>query len=122
MATDLLEMLTENTVMEFPSDLPTTPTQLVGKQETLQFFSGFGGFLTHDEIRLVAVHQTTNPNLAILAKGAIAFLPLWLLGSGVNMYLGVKNAGYTVAEELPVAAGVFGGPALIALGLWGKLR
>jgi hypothetical protein len=89
-------MLTENTVMEFPSDLPTTPTQLVGKQETLQFFSGFGGFLTHDEIRLVAVHQTTNPNLAILAKGAIAFLPLWLLGSGVNMYLGVKNAGYTV--------------------------
>jgi len=38
------------------------------------------------------------------------------------MYLGVKNAGYTVAGELPVAAGVFGGPALIALGLWGKLR
>jgi hypothetical protein len=57
-----------------------------------------------------------------MAKGAIAFLPLWLLGSGVNMYLGVKNAGYTVAGEVPVAAGVFGGPALIAFGLWGKLR
>ena len=60
--------------------------------------------------------------MAILAKGAIAFLPLGLLGSRLNMYLGVKNAGYTVAGELPVAAGVFGGPALIALGLWGKLR
>ena len=57
-----------------------------------------------------------------MAKAAIAFLPLWLLGSGVNMYLGVKNAGYTIAEELPVAAGIFGGPALIALGLWWKLR
>jgi hypothetical protein len=57
-----------------------------------------------------------------MAKAAIAFLPLWLLGSGLNMYFGVKNAGYTVAEELPVAAGVFGGPALIALGLWWRLR
>jgi hypothetical protein len=57
-----------------------------------------------------------------MAKGAIAFLLLWLLGSGVNMYLGLKNAGYTVAEELPVAAGAFGGPALIALGLLWKLR
>jgi hypothetical protein len=56
-----------------------------------------------------------------MAKAAIAFLPLWLLGSEVNMYLGVKNAGYTVAEESPVAAGVFGGPALIAFGLWWKL-
>lgn len=66
MATDLLEMLTEDTVMEFPSDLPTTPTQLVGRQENVQFFSGFGGLMTHDEIRLVAEHQTTNPNVAIL--------------------------------------------------------
>ncbi len=57
-----------------------------------------------------------------MAKGAAVFLPLWLLGAGVNMYLGVKNAGYTVAEELPVAAGVFGGPALAGLGLWAKLR
>jgi hypothetical protein len=57
-----------------------------------------------------------------MAKAAIAFLPLWLLGSGVNMYLGVKNAGYTISEELPVAAGVFGGPALIAVGLWWKLH
>ena len=50
-----------------------------------------------------------------MAKGATVFLPLWLLGSGVNMYAGVKKAGYTVADELPVAAGVFGGPALLAL-------
>lgn len=57
-----------------------------------------------------------------MAKGATVFLPLWLLGSGVNMFVGVKKAGYTVADELPVAAGVFGGPALVALGLWWKLQ
>lgn len=57
-----------------------------------------------------------------MAKGATVFLPLWLLGSGINMYVGVKKAGYPVADELPVAAGVFGGPALAALGLRWKLR
>ena len=57
-----------------------------------------------------------------MAEGAVVFVPFWLLGSGLNMYKGVKDAGYTVAEELPVAAGVFGGPALAALGLWWKLR
>ena len=49
--------------------------------------------------------------------GALAFLPLWFAGTAANMYLGVKNAGYSVGEELPIAAGVFAGPALLALGL-----
>jgi hypothetical protein len=79
-------MLTEDTVMEFPSDLPTIPTQLVGKQENMQFFWSFGGLLTHDEIRLVAVHQTTNPYVAILAKGSNRFpaiVATWLWGEHV---------------------------------------
>lgn len=63
---ELLEMLAEDAVMEFPYHLPTTPAQLVGKQEIVQFFSGFGDFLTLDEIRLVAAHQTTNPDVAVL--------------------------------------------------------
>ena len=63
---DLLEMLTEDAVMEFPYHLPTTPTQLVGKQEISRFFAGFGDLLTLDEIRLVAAHQTDDPNVAIL--------------------------------------------------------
>ncbi len=57
-----------------------------------------------------------------MATGAAVFLPLWVVGSGVNMYLGVKSAGYTVSDELPVTAGVFGGPALAAAGLWWKLH
>ena len=63
---DLLEMLTEDAVMEFPYHLPTTPTQLVGKQEISKFFAGFGDFLTLDKIRLVAAHQTADPDVAIL--------------------------------------------------------
>ena len=56
-----------------------------------------------------------------MARGVMVFLPLWLSGTGLNMYLGVKEAGYSVADELPVAAGVFGVPALIALGIRSQL-
>jgi hypothetical protein len=52
----------------------------------------------------------------------IAFLPLWLVGAGVNMYLGVKRAGYSVADEAPVFLVVFAVPAAVALGLWWKLH
>jgi hypothetical protein len=35
-------MLTEDALMEFPYHLPTTPAQLVGKREIVQFFSASG--------------------------------------------------------------------------------
>ena len=63
---ELLEMLAEDAVIEFPYHLPTTPVQLVGKQEIVKFFSGFGEFLVLDKTRLIAIHQTTDPNLGIL--------------------------------------------------------
>lgn len=63
---DLLEMLTEDAVMEFPYAPPTRLPQLVGKQEIMQFFSGFSAFLTLDEIHLVAAHQTIDLNIAVL--------------------------------------------------------
>ena len=57
-----------------------------------------------------------------LARGALVFLPLWLIGAGVNLYLGVKTAGYTVREEAPIFLVVFGIPAVVALLAWWKLR
>ena len=63
---DLMEMLTEDAVMEFPYHLPTTPTQLVGKQEIVKYFAGIGNLMTFQEFRLVAAHQTINPNVAVL--------------------------------------------------------
>jgi hypothetical protein len=38
-----------------------------------------------------------------------------LLGAAVNMAIGVRRAGYTVAEETPVFLVVFAVPALLAL-------
>jgi hypothetical protein len=49
-------------------------------------------------------------------QAALVFLPVWLLGAGINMYVGVSRAGYTVAQELPILVVVFIVPALAALG------
>ena len=50
---------------------------------------------------------------ASLAAGAKLFLPLWLVAAGVNMWLGVSRAGYSLAEEAPVFLVVFGVPAAV---------
>ena len=52
----------------------------------------------------------------------LAFVPLWLVGAGINMYLGVTGAGYSVADEAPVFVLVFAIPAAVALLIWRKLR
>jgi hypothetical protein len=57
-----------------------------------------------------------------LAAGALVFLPLWLIGAGINLYLGVKTAGYTVREEMPIFLLVFAIPAVVALLAWWKQR
>ena len=38
------------------------------------------------------------------------------------MYLGVKRAGYSASEELPIFLVVFGVPAAAALLAWWKVR
>jgi hypothetical protein len=53
-----------------------------------------------------------------LVLGAKVFLPLWLLGAGANLWVGVTRAGYSVAEELPVFAVVFAVPAALAGVVW----
>lgn len=57
-----------------------------------------------------------------LSKAALAFIPLWLVGAGINMWVGVSQAGYSVSEELPMFCVVFGVPALIAAFLVWKFR
>ncbi len=56
---------------------------------------------------------------AALAVAAKAFIPVWLMVSLVNMWVGVTHAGYSVREELPILAIVFLVPAaLAALAIW----
>jgi len=57
-----------------------------------------------------------------LPEERLVFLPLWLMGAGINLYLGVKQAGYSVADELPIFLVVFAVPAVVALLVWWKLR
>jgi hypothetical protein len=49
------------------------------------------------------------------ASGAKLFIPLWLVGAGINMWIGVTRAGYSVAEEAPIFLLVFAVPAVVAL-------
>lgn len=56
------------------------------------------------------------------ASAALGFLPVWLVASIYNLYVGVSTAGYTIAEELPILAVVFAVPAGAALFLWRKFR
>jgi hypothetical protein len=57
-----------------------------------------------------------------VANAALVFLPLWLIGAAINMYLGVRRAGYSVREEAPIFLIVFAIPAVVAVITWWKLR
>ena len=54
-------------------------------------------------------------SLAGVATGAKVFLPAWLVVAGVNLWVGVSRAGYTVMQELPILAANFAVPAAIAV-------
>jgi len=53
--------------------------------------------------------------------GAKLIIPLWIIGAGVNLWLGVSHAGYSVTEEAPIFLAIFGVPAAVADLLWWAL-
>jgi predicted polyphosphate/ATP-dependent NAD kinase len=57
-----------------------------------------------------------------ISRAALISLPLWAIGAGVNMYLGVKRAGYSFADEAPIFLRVFAVPAAASVGAWFKYR
>ena len=56
-----------------------------------------------------------------LARAALVFIALWVVGAGTNMWIGVSKAGYSVSEELPIFFVVFAVPAVVALFVWWRL-
>jgi hypothetical protein len=56
-----------------------------------------------------------------MERGALMFIPVWLIAAAVNMWLGVNRAGYSYAAEFPIFLLVFAVPAAIALLLRWKL-
>lgn len=59
-----------------------------------------------------------GPGPAPLASAARSFIPVWFVGAMVNLWVGVSQAGYSLAEELPIMAIVFAVPAAVAFVLW----
>ncbi len=61
-----------------------------------------------------------GPPPAIGMIGAVkVFMALWLVAAGINMWVGVSKAGYSVAEEAPIFLIVFAVPAAVGLAvLW----
>ena len=53
-----------------------------------------------------------------LSRSALVFVPLWFVGAGINMWIGVSRAGYSVADEAPIFLIVFVIPAAVALLVW----
>ena len=51
---------------------------------------------------------------ATLAATA-AYVALWFVIAGANMWIGVAKAGYSVTEELPIFLLIFGLPAAAAV-------
>jgi hypothetical protein len=74
-----------------------------------------GGLLLLGVLVVAArVLHAANP-AAGMAAAARWFIPIWLVGAGINMWVGVAKAGYSVAEEAPIFLVVFAVPAAVAL-------
>ena len=54
------------------------------------------------------------------ATSALYFIPIWLIAAAANMWVGVSQAGYSVAEELPIFLLIFAVPAAVAAFVWWK--
>lgn len=57
---------------------------------------------------------------AAMITAAKIFIALWLAAAGLNMWIGVSRAGYSVAEELPIFLLIFALPAVAAGFVWWK--
>ncbi|GAA5165117.1 hypothetical protein GCM10025770_20140 [Viridibacterium curvum] len=78
-----------------------------------------GGFLLLALCLLVGRMQGRRP---ALARAALVFIPLWLIGAAINMAVGVLQAGYSVAEELPIFLAIFAIPTAPAALLWWRFK
>ena len=57
--------------------------------------------------------STNYPGATMTA--VVGFVALWLLLAGLNMWVGVSKAGYSIAEELPIFALIGIVPAAAAI-------
>jgi hypothetical protein len=72
------------------------------------------GFLLLAASMLLGRRFSNNYSGATYAATLI-FVALWLVIAGVNMWVGVAKAGYSVTEELPIFLLIFAVPTIVAI-------
>lgn len=65
---------------------------------------------------------TPRSDRAALARISLVFVGLWAVVTIGNLWYGVTQAGYSLAEELPIAALIFLPPALPPTVVWARNR
>ena len=71
-------------------------------------------------LALLAARWIGGTAAGAMVTAAKVFLPIWFVIALVNMWIGVAQAGYSVAEELPIFLVIFAVPAVIAGFVWWK--
>jgi hypothetical protein len=78
-----------------------------------------GLLLLAASLLLGKLFSTNYPAATTVAT--IAYVALWLITAGANMWVGVARAGYSVAEELPIFLLIFAVPVAVAIVLKWKV-
>lgn len=91
-------------------DLPHTREQ--GLSHTIKVIAGGFALLA----LCLLMGRALAPSFVMGVANAVRiFIPLWLIASALNMWVGVSRAGYSVREEAPIFLVVFAVPAALAL-------
>jgi len=72
------------------------------------------GFLLLSASMMLGKLFSSNYPAATFAATVI-FVALWLGISGVNLWVGVAKAGYSLNEEFPIFLLIFGVPTIVAI-------
>jgi hypothetical protein len=78
-----------------------------------------GGFLLLGVMLLAGRWLGGDGGKATVAAAQI-FIPVWFAAAGINMWIGVSQAGYSFMEELPIFLLIFALPAAAAAFAWWK--
>jgi hypothetical protein len=78
-----------------------------------------GLLLLAASLLLGRLFSTNYPGATIAAT--VAYVALWFVIAGANMWVGVAKAGYSFTEELPIFLLIFGLPAAVAVILKWKI-
>lgn len=77
-----------------------------------------GGFFVY----FLLLVTTQRSDRAAVARISLIFIGLWFLVTVGNLWYGVAYAGYSVSEELPIAAVIFLVPSVPAALVWFRHR